>query len=160
GLEVDPEARAQDLSVGLQQRVEILKALYRGARLLILDEPTSVLTPQEAERLFEVIRGLTAQGTAVIFITHKLGEVMAVADRITVMRRGQVVADTTPVESGPPDLARLMVGRPVLLRVDKKPARPGAVLLRLEGLRVDDGRHQTSGDGVDRGGRAGASRGR
>ena len=149
GLEVDPAARAQDLSVGLQQRVEILKALYRGARLLILDEPTSVLTPQEAERLFDVIRSLTAQGTAVIFITHKLGEVMAVADRITVMRRGQVVADTTPAESGPPDLARLMVGRPVLLRVDKKPARPGVALLRLEGLRVDDDRHQPAVDGVD-----------
>src|SRR5262249_61033445 len=102
GLESDPAARAMDLGVGLQQRVEILKALYRGARLLILDEPTSVLTPQEAERLFDVIRKLTAQGTAVIFITHKLGEVMAIADRITVMRRGPAVAGTTPMEARPP----------------------------------------------------------
>lgn len=149
GLDVDPEARAQDLSVGLQQRVEILKALYRGARLLILDEPTSVLTPQEAERLFEVIRQLTAQGSAVIFITHKLGEVMAVADRITVMRRGRVVADTTPGESGPADLARLMVGRPVLLRVDKTPARPRESLLRIEGLTVEDDRRHVVVDGVD-----------
>jgi ABC-type uncharacterized transport system ATPase subunit len=149
GLEVDPAVRVQDLSVGLQQRVEILKALYRGARLLILDEPTSVLTPQEAERLFEVVRNLTAAGSAVIFITHKLGEVMQVADRITVMRRGRVVASTTPRESGPADLARLMVGRPVLLRVDKKPARPGQILLRLEGLTVNDDRHHVAVDGVD-----------
>ena len=148
-LEVDPAARAMDLGVGIQQRVEILKALYRGARLLILDEPTSVLTPQEAERLFDVIRKLTAQGTAVIFITHKLGEVMAVADRITVMRRGHVVADTTPSDSGPADLARLMVGRPVLLRVDKKPAAPGETLLRIEGLAVDDDRRQPAVNGVD-----------
>src|SRR5213078_2961937 len=133
GLEIDPAARVEDLSVGLQQRVEILKALYRGARLLILDEPTSVLTPQEAERLFDVVRLLTAQGSAVIFITHKLGEVMEVADRITVMRRGRVVADTTPAESGPADLARLMVGRPVLLRVEKRPATPGRPLLEVEG---------------------------
>jgi len=148
-LEVDPAARAMDLSVGIQQRVEILKALYRGARLLILDEPTSVLTPPEAARLFDVVRNLTAQGTAVIFITHKLGEVMVIADRITVMRRGQVVADTTPAESGPSELARLMVGRPVLLRVDKKPARPGEALLRVEGLSVDDDRHQPAVRGVD-----------
>jgi len=148
-LEVDPAARAMDLSVGIQQRVEILKALYRGARLLILDEPTSVLTPPEAARLFDVVRNLTAQGTAVIFITHKLGEVMVIADRITVMRRGQVVADTTPAESGPSELARLMVGRPVLLRVDKRPARPGEALLRVEGLSVDDDRHQPAVQGVD-----------
>jgi general nucleoside transport system ATP-binding protein len=148
-LEVDPAARAMDLAVGIQQRVEILKALYRGARLLILDEPTSVLTPPEAARLFDVVRNLTAQGTAVIFITHKLGEVMVIADRITVMRRGQVVADTTPAESGPSELARLMVGRPVLLRVDKKPARPGEALLRVEGLSVDDDRHQPAVQGVD-----------
>ena len=148
-LEVDPAARAMDLAVGIQQRVEILKALYRGARLLILDEPTSVLTPPEAARLFDVVRNLTAQGTAVIFITHKLGEVMVIADRITVMRRGQVVADTTPAESGPSELARLMVGRPVLLRVDKKPSRPGEALLRVEGLSVDDDRHQPAVQGVD-----------
>src|SRR6202171_3953472 len=98
GLEVDPSARGGGLSVGIQQRVEILKALYRGARLLLLDEPTAVLTPQEARGLFEVVRALTKDGNAVIFITHKLGEVMEVADQITVMRRGKVQATTTPTE--------------------------------------------------------------
>ncbi|MDQ6742757.1 MAG: ABC transporter ATP-binding protein [Candidatus Dormibacteraeota bacterium] len=149
GVDVDPAARVRDLSVGMQQRVEILKALYRGARLLILDEPTSVLTPQEAERLFEVVRQLTSAGSAVIFITHKLGEVMQVADRITVMRRGRVVASTTPGESGPADLARLMVGRPVLLEVEKGPAHPGRTLLKVQGLTVDDDRRHVAVDGVD-----------
>jgi simple sugar transport system ATP-binding protein len=149
GLEVDPGARVRDLSVGMQQRVEILKALYRGARLLILDEPTAVLTPQEAERLFEVVRALTAAGSAVIFITHKLGEVMGVSDRITVMRRGRVVATTTPAQSSPAGLAQLMVGRPVLLRVEKGPAHPGEAVLRLEGLTVADDRHQVAVDRVD-----------
>lgn len=149
GLEVDPRALVRDLSIGMQQRVEILKALYRGARLLILDEPTAVLAPREADRLFEVVRQLTAEGRAVIFITHKLGEVMAVADRITVMRRGRVVATTAPADSSPADLARLMVGRPVLLRVEKGPAHPGASVLRIEGLTVEDDRHQVAVDGVD-----------
>jgi simple sugar transport system ATP-binding protein len=147
-LEVDPRARVRDLSVGMQQRVEILKTLYRGARLLILDEPTAVLTPQEAERLFEVVRGLTAAGSAVIFITHKLGEVMAASDRITVMRRGRVVATTAPDQSSAADLAQLMVGRPVLLRVEKGPAHPGEPVLRLEGLTVEDDRHHVAVDGV------------
>ena len=141
GLEVDPKARVEDLSVGIQQRVEILKALYRGARLLILDEPTAVLTPQEIGGLFQIVRNLTAEGNAVIFITHKLAEVMEIADQITVMRRGKVVATTTPKESKPPDLARMMVGRPVLLRVEKQPAKPGDVLLRVEDLVVVDRRH-------------------
>jgi ABC-type uncharacterized transport system ATPase subunit len=149
GLEVDPGARVRDLSVGMQQRVEILKALYRGARLLILDEPTAVLTPQEAERLFEVVRALTVAGSAVIFITHKLGEVMGASDRITVMRRGRVVATTAPARSSPADLAQLMVGRPVLLRVEKGPAHPGEAVLRLEGLTVADDRHQVAVDQVD-----------
>ena len=140
GLEVDPKARVEDLSVGIQQRVEILKALYRGARLLILDEPTAVLTPQEIGGLFQIVRNLTAEGNAVIFITHKLAEVMEIAENITVMRRGKVVATTTPKESKPPDLARMMVGRPVLLRVDKQPAKPGDVLLRVEDLVVMDRR--------------------
>ena len=148
GLEVDPGARVRDLSVGMQQRVEILKALYRGARLLILDEPTSVLTPPEAERLFEVVRSLTGAGSAVIFITHKLGEVMAVADRITVMRRGRVVASTAPEKSSPADLAQLMVGRPVLLRVEKGAAKPGDTVLRLDAVTVDDDRHQLAVDEV------------
>jgi simple sugar transport system ATP-binding protein len=140
GLQVDPRARVSDLSVGIQQRVEILKALYRGARLLILDEPTAVLTPQEIAGLFQIVRNLTAEGNAVIFITHKLAEVMQIADRITVMRRGKVVATTTPKESKPPDLARMMVGRSVLLRVEKQPAKPGDVLLRVEDLVVMDRR--------------------
>jgi simple sugar transport system ATP-binding protein len=155
GLEVDAGARVADLSVGVQQRVEILKALYRGARVLVLDEPTAVLTPPEAERLFEVVHQLTSSGSAVIFITHKLAEVMAVADRITVMRRGQVVATTTPAESSPPELARLMVGRPVLLRVEKGVAHPGEPVLRLQDLTVDDDRHQVAVDGVSMDVRAG-----
>jgi simple sugar transport system ATP-binding protein len=148
GLEVDPWARVEDLSVGMQQRVEILKALYRGARLLILDEPTAVLTPQEIEHLFTVVRGLVAEGNAVIFITHKLGEVMRVADRITVMRRGRVAATTTPAESSPADLARLMVGRPVLLRVEKGPAQPAEVRLEVRELEVLDDRHNPAVQGV------------
>ncbi|HEY2597413.1 MAG TPA: ABC transporter ATP-binding protein [Candidatus Dormibacteraeota bacterium] len=154
GLQVDPKTRVEDLPVGIQQRVEILKALYRGARLLILDEPTAVLTPQEIAGLFQIVRNLTAEGNAVIFITHKLAEVMAVADKITVMRRGKIVATTTPKESKPPDLARMMVGRPVLLRVDKGPAKPGDVMLRVENLVVMD-RRQTVVDNVSLDVRAG-----
>ena len=149
GLEVNPRARIESLSVGNQQRVEILKALYRGARLLILDEPTAVLTPQEAESLFDVVRNLVAGGAAVIFITHKLGEVMRIADGITVMRRGQVVGSTTPKESSPPDLARMMVGRAVLLRVDKTPAHPGEIVLDVKGLTVHDDRGQVAVEAVD-----------
>ena len=148
GLEVNPRSLISELEVGIQQRVEILKALYRGARMLILDEPTSVLTPQEAEKLFEVMRALCKDGNAVIFITHKLGEVMEVANVITVMRRGKVVATTTPKESTPADLARLMVGRPVLLRVEKKPAQPGEPELVVSNLSVHDDRHQVAVDSV------------
>ncbi len=149
GLEVDPAARVAELPVGLQQRVEILKALYRGARVFILDEPTSVLTPQEAGRLFEILRSLARAGSAVIFITHKLGEVMEVADRITVMRRGRVEATTTPKDSSPAELARLMVGRPVLLRVHKGEARPAQPLLQVRGLVVHDERRHRAVDDVD-----------
>ena len=149
GLEVDPRERIETLSVGNQQRVEILKALYRGARLLILDEPTAVLTPQEAESLFDVVRNLVADGAAVIFITHKLGEVMQIANGITVMRRGQVVGSTTPAESSPADLARMMVGRAVLLRVEKQPAHPGDVVLEVRGFTVDDDRGQVAVNAVD-----------
>jgi simple sugar transport system ATP-binding protein len=148
GLEVDPAARVLDLSVGIQQRVEILKALYRGARLLILDEPTAVLTPQEIDSLFEIVNNLKTEGKAVIFITHKLAEVMRVADVITVMRRGKVVASTKPAETSPAGLASLMVGRPVLLRVEKRPAHPGEVLLGVDGLTVEDDRHQVAVDAV------------
>jgi general nucleoside transport system ATP-binding protein len=148
GLDVPPRARVQELSVGVQQRVEILKALYRGARLLILDEPTAVLTPQETRGLFEIVSNLVKAGNAVIFITHKLAEVMEIADQITVMRRGKVVDSTTPKQSSQADLARMMVGRPVLLRVEKQPATPGDVHLKVEDLVVADDRRQIAVNGV------------
>jgi ABC-type uncharacterized transport system ATPase subunit len=142
GLAVDPKARIQDLSVGAQQRVEIVKALYRGADILILDEPTSVLTPQEADELFKVMRGLTAQGHTVIFITHKLDEVMAVADRITVLRDGRRIATVARSETSKSELACMMVGREVLFRLEKPPAALGPVVLEVKDLRADcdDGR--------------------
>jgi simple sugar transport system ATP-binding protein len=137
GLPVDPDALVRDLPVGVQQRVEILKALYRQARVLILDEPTAVLTPQEAGDLFRVMRMLVADNrTSIVFITHKLHEVFRVADRIVVLRQGKVVGSLAPAEATGESLAAMMVGRPVLLRVDKGPARPGAVVLRLRGLRI------------------------
>jgi simple sugar transport system ATP-binding protein len=146
GLEVDPAARVEGLSVGTQQRVEIIKALYRGAKVLILDEPTAVLTPQEVRGLFDVVHALVKDGAAVIFITHKLAEVIEVADQITVMRRGKVVATTTPNESNQAELARLMVGRSVLLRVEKSESKPGGVLLALNDVTVQDDRHQLAVD--------------
>ena len=137
GLPVDPDALVRDLPVGLQQRVEILKALYRQARVLILDEPTAVLTPQEAADLFRVMRALVEDShTSIVFITHKLHEVFQVADRIVVLRQGKVVGSLTPHEATGESLAALMVGRPVLLRVDKGPAHPGGVVLRIRDLRV------------------------
>ncbi|HET7572211.1 MAG TPA: ABC transporter ATP-binding protein [Gaiellaceae bacterium] len=140
GLAVDPRARVESISVGQQQRVEILKALYRGADILILDEPTAVLTPQEAEELFAVVRSLTEQGKSVIFISHKLHEVLEIADRISVLRRGKLV-ETRPREGATEaGLARAMVGREVLLRVDKRPATPGEPLLVVEDLVVEDER--------------------
>ena len=140
GLAVDPEAHVQDIGVGQEQRVEILKALYRGAHILILDEPTAVLTPHEALELFEIVRGLKEQGKTIVFITHKLKEVLEIADRITVLRRGkkiETVPRTGATEAG---LARLMVGREVLLRVEKKPSEPGAPLLDVRDLHVLDSR--------------------
>jgi simple sugar transport system ATP-binding protein len=140
GLAVDPDARVDRITVGQQQRVEILKALYRGAEILILDEPTAVLTPQEAQELFEIIRSLKTQGKSIIFISHKLNEVLEIADRITTLRRG-VVVDTIPAEGATEEgLARMMVGREVLLRVDKQPAQPAAPLLQVEHLTVIDDR--------------------
>ncbi|WP_437754535.1 ABC transporter ATP-binding protein [Sorangium sp. So ce1389] len=136
GLDVDPDARVEDLPVGVQQRVEIIKALYRKAEILILDEPTAVLTPQEAEELFRVLRALTAQGVSVLFITHKLKEVLAVADRVTVMRAGKVVGAAIPAETDERGLAATMVGRDVALQVSKAPASPGAVVLEVERLSV------------------------
>jgi len=138
GLEIDPDAVVGDLPVGLQQRVEILKALYRGARILILDEPTGVLTPQETDSLFEILRELKREGVTVILITHKLREILAVTDTVSVMRRGEMVAHRPTAETSREELAELMVGRKVLFRVDKEPASPGAVLLAVEGLGVTD----------------------
>jgi ABC-type uncharacterized transport system ATPase subunit len=139
-LEVNPRALVEDIGVGQQQRVEILKALYRNADILALDEPTAVLTPQEARELFGIVRGLTAQGTSVIFISHKLNEVAEIADRITVLRRGKLV-ETLPAEGATEEsLARLMVGRDVLLRVDKAKGTPGGTLLGVDNLRVFDDR--------------------
>ena len=140
GLAVDPRARIQDITVAQQQRVEILKALYRGAEILVLDEPTAVLTPQEARELFSIIKSLTDQGKSIIFISHKLHEVLEVADRITVLRRGKKI-DTVPKEGATEEsLARAMVGREVLLQVEKPPASPGETLLEVEDLHVFDDR--------------------
>src|SRR3984893_17312333 len=137
GLPVDPDALVRDLPVGIQQRVEILKALYRQARVLILDEPTAVLTPQEATDLFRVMRALvTDNHTSIVFITHKLHEVFQVADRIVVLRQGKLVGTLTPREATGESLAAMMVGRPVLLRVDKGEAHPGEVVLRVRDLQV------------------------
>ena len=140
GLAVNPSARIQEITVGQQQRVEILKALYRGAEILILDEPTAVLTPQEAGELFEIINSLKEQGKSIVFISHKLNEVLEIADRISVLRRGKLI-ETIPREGATEaGLARSMVGREVLLRVEKKPAQPGDRLLQVEDLVVRDDR--------------------
>src|SRR5262245_54111439 len=140
GLQVNPRARIEDITVGQQQRVEILKALYRNADILALDEPTAVLTPQEARELFEIVRGLTNQGTSVIFISHKLNEVAEIADRITVLRRGKLIETLPAAGATEQDLARLMVGRDVLLRVDKTEAKPAEPLLSVDDLHVVDDR--------------------
>src|SRR5712691_7371301 len=134
GLALDPDARVGDQPVGLQQRVEIVKVLYRGAKILILDEPTGVLTPQESLELFRVLRDLVKSGKTIIFISHKLKEVLEISDRITVMRRGKVVGHLISNNTDEAEIARLMVGRDVLLRVDKAPAKPGPVALRVENL--------------------------
>lgn len=137
-LDVDPDALIEDLSVGHQQRVEILKALYRQADILILDEPTGVLTPDEADHLFRILKGLRDQGKTVILITHKLREIMEATDNVSVMRRGTMVATVKTAETSPEALAELMVGRKVLLEVEKSPAKPGQVVLSVENLRVTD----------------------
>ena len=145
---IQPRARIENIGVGQQQRVEILKALYRGAEILILDEPTAVLTPQEATELFAILKTLTREGMSVIFISHKLHEVLDIADRVTVLRRGKTI-ETLPREGATqPQLAKLMVGREVLLRVDKKPAEPGEPLLEIADLHVADERGLPSVRGV------------
>jgi simple sugar transport system ATP-binding protein len=149
GLDVDPDSLVEDLPVGIQQRVEILKALNRDAQLLILDEPTAVLTPQETESLFAIMQTLTESGKSVLFITHKLKEVLEIADRITVMRRGHVAGTTTPPETSESKLAEMMVRRSVNLIVAKPPAAPTDTVLQLHGLRVIDDRNVLTVDGVD-----------
>jgi simple sugar transport system ATP-binding protein len=149
GLEVDPEAKVEDLPVGAQQRVEILKAFYRNADILILDEPTAVLTPQEALDLFAIMRRLADDGKAIVFITHKLKEVLAVADRITVLRLGRVAGSADPKRTTEAQLASLMVGRDVILEVKKKPANPGKPVLVIENLQVKDNRGQMAVDGLN-----------
>jgi simple sugar transport system ATP-binding protein len=148
GLPVDPDALVENLPVGAQQRVEIVKALTREVDLLILDEPTAVLTPQETEELLAVMRSLAAGGKSIVFITHKLKEVKAIADRITVIRRGRTVATASP-DTPEDELASLMVGRAVSLEVDKTPAEPGREVLKISGLIVDDDRGVRAVDGVD-----------
>lgn len=148
GLEVDPDAYVKDLTVGSQQRVEIVKALYRAADILILDEPTAVLTPQEADDLFVIMRAMTTEGKSIIFITHKLREVFAVADRISVMRAGKMVGTVKPADATRERLAEMMVGREVLLQIDKAQAHPGATVLRVQDLCVEDDRRHMVVDGV------------
>jgi ABC-type uncharacterized transport system ATPase subunit len=155
GLEVDPDKMIDDLPVGLQQRVEILKALYRGADVLILDEPTGVLTPREADHLFNVLRQLKGEGKTVILITHKLKEIMAVTDRVSVMRRGEMVATLDTQKTSPEELAELMVGRRVLLRVEKGECRPERTVLEVRNLIVKDADGVTRVDDVSFAVRAG-----
>ena len=149
GLEVDPTANIEDLPVGTQQRVEILKALSKDVRLLIFDEPTAVLTPQETDELILVIKNLASLGVGVIVITHKLREVMALADRVVVLRDGKVVGTTTPKETDEAGLAQMMVGRSVVLEVEKGVANPGKPVLTVKGLEVFDDRNLLAVKGVD-----------
>ena len=147
-LAVEPETYIKDLPVGVQQRVEIIKLLYREADILILDEPTAVLTPQEADELFRIMQSLIEKGKSIIFITHKLREVMDFADRITVIRRGKVVGTTTPEEADQRSLAEMMVGRAVQLELDKAPPQAGDIVLSVKDLEVIDDRKQVAVDGV------------
>ncbi|WP_424979745.1 ABC transporter ATP-binding protein [Leisingera sp. S232] len=148
-LFVDPDARIDEIGVGMQQRVEILKALYRKAEILILDEPTGVLTPAEADQLFRILDRLRAEGKTIILITHKLREIMEYTDTVSVMRRGQMTATVKTAETSPEHLAELMVGRKVLLRVDKVAAQPGAPVLEIENLRVVDSAGVERVKGID-----------
>src|SRR5215468_1613815 len=134
GFDIDPRKRVEELSVGQEQRVEVLKALYRGARILILDEPTAVLTPREVEEFFKILRSMREQGKTVIIITHKLSEVLSLSDNVTVMRDGQVVGERRTADTHAAELARLMVGRDVLLRVEKHEAKPRDVTLAVKNL--------------------------
>jgi simple sugar transport system ATP-binding protein len=148
-LAVDPDALVENIPVGVQQRVEIIKILYREAEILIFDEPTAVLTPQETQELFEIMRSLVAEEKSIMFITHKLKEIMAIADRVIVLRDGRVVGERRPEETTREELAEMMVGREVSLVVDKGPASPGDVVLEVSGLTADDMRGQLALRGVD-----------
>lgn len=147
-LEVDPDVYVQDIAVGVQQRVEIIKLLYRNADILIFDEPTAVLTPQEADELFKIMHSLTEQGKSIIFITHKLREVLDVADRISVLRRGKMVGTTTPKKASKSKLAEMMVGREVKLGVEKNPPKVGDAVLNVNDLVVLNDRNQVAVDGI------------
>jgi ABC-type uncharacterized transport system ATPase subunit len=138
GLKVDPSAKVETLSVGIEQRIEIIKVLYRGAHILILDEPTAVLTPQEVDELFEILRSLKDQGKTIIFISHKLQEVMAVSNTVTVMQRGKVVGSVATAETTRQEIANMMVGRQVLFRVERTQAEPGEVVLKVNELEALD----------------------
>ncbi|HET6447072.1 MAG TPA: ABC transporter ATP-binding protein [candidate division Zixibacteria bacterium] len=148
GLQVDPESVIEDLPVGTRQRVEIIKALYRNAEILILDEPTAVLTPQEANELFQIMRELTERGVSIIFITHKLKEVLDVADRVGVLRRCQMVGIALPAEATEQSLAEMMVGREVVLQVEKSEAQPGKPVLKINDIRVCDVREHEAVQGL------------
>ncbi len=147
-LEVDPDAYVRDLPVGVQQRVEIIKLLYRQANILILDEPTAVLTPQEADELFKIMHSLVEQGKSIIFITHKLREVLEISDKITVIRRGKVVGQAIPGEADQNQLAEMMVGRAVDLELEKEAPKIGDVVLEVKDLEVLDERRQVTVDGI------------
>jgi ABC-type uncharacterized transport system ATPase subunit len=155
GFDIDPSSKIEQLSVGQQQRVEILKAIYRNARILVLDEPTAVLTPQETREIFEVLRRLRGEGASIIFISHKLDEVLEIADRITVIRRGKVVGTRTPANCTENELAELMVGRAVSLRVDRGRSHSGDVVVEVAGLRAKNDRGHDALQGVDLSVRAG-----
>ncbi len=132
GLRVDPDALVSDISVGMQQRVEILKMLYRDNEVLIFDEPTAVLTPQEIDELMDIMRGFKKEGKSILFITHKLNEIKAVADRCSVLRKGKYMGTVDIKDTTKEELSRMMVGRDVQLKVDKKPADPGRVVLDVK----------------------------
>ena len=142
GLKVDPDALVSDISVGMQQRVEILKMLYRDNEILIFDEPTAVLTPQEIDELMDIMRGFKAEGKSILFITHKLNEIMAVADRCTVLRKGKCMGTVDIKDTTKEELSRMMVGRDVQLQVDKKPANPGEVVLDVENVTMHNAQHK------------------
>ena len=142
GLRVDPDALVSDISVGMQQRVEILKMLYRDNEILIFDEPTAVLTPQEIDELMEIMRGFKKEGKSILFITHKLNEIMAVADRCTVLRKGKYMGTVDIKDTTKEELSRMMVGRDVQLQVDKKPADPGRVVLDVENVTMHSAQHK------------------